>query len=253
MKHAKYLSAISLLLAALLACSGTGLASAPTYEGPGWATAEDAVTAYLEAMQRGDLSAMVSAFAIETYVDNYDFAAQLKRLSAYSFVSIIKVPNTNELFRSINIEARQGEAVMAVLLQMLTLHMPDRDFMSMLAFKTDTIDADVGAFVEEFAENTGSLSLETLTFGRFIPPESLSDVYESEMNQANIDRQKAIYGADEQKSVVAVFSVGSTLCALCCDAVRYGEKWYLLSMGGNIGNILGLRYSSGGITAADIF
>ena len=26
---------------------------------------------------------------------------------------------------------------------------------------------------------------------------------------------------------------------MCCDAVRYADKWYMLSLGGNICNLLG--------------
>ena len=41
-------------------------------EGSGFASPEDAVTAYLEAMKAGDLSGMLSTFAIETYIQNVD-------------------------------------------------------------------------------------------------------------------------------------------------------------------------------------
>lgn len=57
--------------------------SAHAFEGSGFDSPEEAVTAYLEAMQEGDVQGMLSTFAIETYVDNVDAQTYLTRMGAF--------------------------------------------------------------------------------------------------------------------------------------------------------------------------
>ena len=44
-------------------------ASAATYEGPGSASPEEAVSMYMDGLAGADVDAMVSSFAVETFVD----------------------------------------------------------------------------------------------------------------------------------------------------------------------------------------
>ena len=67
--------------------------TAATQESAGYATPEDAVSAYIEALQQADLQAMASAFAIETYTANYDFTGYLELIRAYSPTAPIKLPS----------------------------------------------------------------------------------------------------------------------------------------------------------------
>ena len=53
-------------------------------EGPGYDSPEEAVTAYLEAMKKGDARGMLSTFAIETYVAEMDAQAYLERMWAFT-------------------------------------------------------------------------------------------------------------------------------------------------------------------------
>ena len=60
-----------------------GDAAREPLEGPGFGSAEEAVTAYLEAMKNGDLEGMLATFAIETYVAEMDAQADLERMGVF--------------------------------------------------------------------------------------------------------------------------------------------------------------------------
>lgn len=53
-------------------------------EGAGFDSPYDAVQSYIDALNAGDVSAMLSTFAIETYVDNMDAAEAIDRIILFS-------------------------------------------------------------------------------------------------------------------------------------------------------------------------
>ena len=59
-------------------------------------------------------------------------------------------------------------------------------------------------------------------------------------------RQMAVVGEVDITSVVAKFYSNGKPVVLTANAVKYDDRWYLCTMGGNIGNIMGLfPYLSG--------
>lgn len=239
--------ALCMLLAVAFLLSGPCGALAATYEGEGFASPEDAVQAYLTGIQNEDLSQMLSAFAIESFVEHYDLKAMLEQIRAYTYSMAIKLPNTNEIFESINVEARKGEIVQAIQFQLMSFHMPELDITQPVTFAGDDSAEAIATFLEAFEANTRTLTIKGLQFDAFIAPETLNELYLSEQNQKNLAKRAPVYGADEIKSVVASLTVEGKPYVLCCDAIRYGDAWYLLSLGGNISQLLGLSMFSGGL------
>ena len=84
-----------LLLAPALACAeelavpSLSQSTAIKLEGSGFHTPEEAVLAYLEGLNRGDATEMLSTFAIESYVDNMDAENYLSRARSYGGFSLI--------------------------------------------------------------------------------------------------------------------------------------------------------------------
>lgn len=225
-------------------------ASAP-YEGQGYGSPEDAVRAYLEGMQNGDLSQMLAAFAIESYAARYDFQGQLEWTKVYLPSVPGTLPNASPLFQAINVETRKAEVVRDVMYQLLAFNMPDTvDSAAPVVFAGDDAAAQVAQFVQHMEEATHNLALASLQITGFVPPESLHDMYTDPKNRENVDRKRQIIGADEIRSVAMQFTAEGRSCILCCDVARYGEAWYLISFGGNIGNLLGIPATHGGIMLA---
>ena len=214
------------------------------YEGPGWDTPEEAVLVYMEGLKTLDLDKMLSAFAIETYVDYFDLQARIEWLQAYMFSYEVRLPSSNKLFAALNIESRKTSIVNSIFFQVATILFPDFEFLI-----TNAVQDYEGGSDEIFSMlNTPNLVLiETLEIGEFIPPFSLSDVYLSERNQTNIQRIQATLGGSELKSLVLRFYTEDKNYLLCCDVVRYGEKWFMSSFPGNIGNLYLVSAAEGGL------
>ena len=68
-------------------------------EGKGFASAEEAVAAYLQAMKENDVAGMLSTFAIETYVDNLDARAYLARNGSFGSSSQAALAATDPYMR----------------------------------------------------------------------------------------------------------------------------------------------------------
>ena len=71
--------AVAVLLAAgVLQFRSGAEPTAVKVEGPGYTSAEEAARAYAEALKAGDLNAMLSTFAVESYVEHFDMAAYIE-------------------------------------------------------------------------------------------------------------------------------------------------------------------------------
>lgn len=225
------------------------LAEATPYEGPGWETPEAAVEMYLEGLREQDIAKMISAYAVETYVDHFDLQALLTRIGAYTTGMSPRLPNANPLLRDINVEARKNEIMQSIVLQLSAICTPEWDFLTPTTFDRDHIDEETAAFVEALGDAYNAVDYGALKILYFVPPESISEHYASEKNQENLRANGAPYGADEVRSVIGVFTLGDMVCALCCDTMRYGEDWFLFRANGNIGALIGLTSASGGAVA----
>ena len=99
---------------------------------------------------------------------------------------------------------------------------------------------------DEFFKKFDASRLEKLTAMsdiHFLSPDSVTENrYSSEKMQENIERQRDMYGADELSDCVAVAAVGDETLFFAPTAARYGDKWYLITPGGFVANILGIDY-----------
>lgn len=240
------------ILALSLLSTTVSHADAYTYEGPGWATPEEAVEAYLEGIKEQDLSKMIGAYAVETLVDHFDLQAQVTRLGMYSLSLVPSLPSASGLVRDLNVQSRVSEITRTTIYQMHALCLPGQDFTQPVTFGSEGREERIEVFVSDMDSAFSSVDFSTLQILRFIAPEDISELYMSERNQENIQSQIAPYGADEGRSVVVSFTVDGKVGALCCDAVRYGDLWYMLRGGGNIGAMIGLAAHNGGLIAMDL-
>ena len=78
-----------------------------TYEGSGWNTPEDAVLHYLDGLKEQDLDKMISAYAVESYIDHFDPQAYLERYYQFYPCMTPHIPNTDGFTRGIK-EVRTG-------------------------------------------------------------------------------------------------------------------------------------------------
>lgn len=254
----------ALALVLCLAWGSAAFAAMPTYEGPGFATPEEAVETYLEGLKAGDLSMMLSAYAIEKYVANYDFEGMIQWLQVFLPNQQAIFPGSGPLYEALNVETRKAEVVASIVYQQLAFVLPEFAPGQPTAFSGDDREGKVADFIQKFRNRTQAPSLQSLAFEQFMEPALLSNMYLAEKNQEMLAKKAALCGADEMRSLVAAFSVelgdvmealetdvapkdGRLQFMLCCDALRYGDRWYMGFVPGNIGNLLGVTVLTGGI------
>ena len=228
-----------------------GDAAREPLEGPGFGSAEEAVTAYLEAMKNSDVEGMLATFAIETYVAEMDAQADLERMGVFQPSYGMRLPLGGDYQRQVAVAVRYGQLAESLASQWMLYSWPE----GYEAFGDESIafqeDGDAEAFLTELAENDAAARWQEMEVVGFVEPELMSTQYSD--GAESRARQAASYGCDEIVSVVAKLDIGGEEWYQCMDVARYGEKWYNLSLVGYIGHLMGLSLYSGGLVPAAAF
>ena len=217
-------------------------------EGPGFGSAEEAVTAYLEAMKNGDVEGMLATFAIETYVAEMDAQADLERMGVFQPSYGMRLPLGGDYQRQVAVAVRYGQLAESLASQWMLYSWPEGYAVFDGASVALNEDGDAEAFLAGLAEGDAAALWQEMEVVGFVEPERMSTQY-SDGSQSRA-RQAASYGCDEIVSVVAKLDIGGEEWYQCMDVARYGGKWYNLSFSGNIGLLLGLSVYSGGLAPA---
>lgn len=224
-------------------------AAGTSIEGAGYDTPEEAAKAYLEALKNQDLDAMLATFAVESYVDNYDFAAGIERLRSYNPNDLsVQYPNTCEFTKQMNIASRREGITRLISRQYLFFNVPE--VMKDGRIVTFDGDADMQDFISALEKDTENYIFEDLEITGTIPPEDLSDLYLNEKNQKNIDKRANVIGVDGEDvaNVVITFDADGKSWVFSPQLVRYDNKWYIEELTGNVAILIGLPVFSGGIS-----
>ena len=242
----------------LTACGGSDI------EQSGFDSPEAAVVAYLEGLQGMDLDRMMSAFAIETFVDNFDLVAHLEWVKWYNFYGG-HIPNVNELARALNIERRRNQVSGSIRSQYTILTRMEQAELAynllMNHFQRHIPQGEANDFVRELSdfynaaelhrlEILGFFSNDDLMLHELLPFyfwELLELTEHLQLNQEIFERRIPGLGADELVSRVAVFQLNEMTILLFADVVNYDGRWYLLELGGSFAVSVGLPWESYGL------
>ena len=223
------------------------------FEGEGYESPEEAVAAYLQAKKSGDAAGMLATFAIETYVSEMDAQVELERYRAFYPTLGIQMPLGGEYQQQLAVAARYGQLADNLFYQWMLYSWPEgyEEFGGTTISLTE--DGAVEAFLAGLAENDAAARWQEMEIVEFVEPAELSDMYLNESNQQNIAKQVASYGCDELVSVAVKLDIGGEEWYQCMNVARYGEKWYNLSLSGNIGILLAMSsYAAGLAPAAEL-
>ena len=225
-----------------------GVSATGRMEGNGFESPEDALGAYIQGLKDNDIDAMIAVFAVETYAENYSLIKMVDRMRAYQ-PTIGYIPNVSDYSIRLNVEKRRSEIINAIRNNYLVLQgsrtVIGEDAYIPIMMKNEHESAS--DLVDSLFVTDDSSFLGTIEFdNEFYDPAKLSDHYSTENNRENMKRQMAVFGGEDITSVVAKFYSNGKPVVLTADAVKYDDRWYLCTMGGNIGNIMGLSsYLSG--------
>lgn len=219
-------------------------------EGEGYATPEDAVAVYVNGLVDNDIDEMLSAFAVETFVDNYSLEKTVEWRRAYWSTIWEYVPGVSNFAREINIENRRFEIINMIKSHYIVLTSTDKFIEGGLSTRyildneyengKDLIDSLY--HVDDLAYVSG------MHYNReFIAPERMTSSYLSEIVQKKLTERASQINADEIRAAVTVFYRGSETFVLAVDCVKYGEKWFVYTTQGVVGSLLGIDTSFFGL------
>ena len=229
-----------------------------TFEGAGYSTPEEAASAYIEAVKSMDVRRVWSTFAIESYVENFDFVSYLERFQAYTPNMQQLAPPSNEFSYSANILIRLYDASPPYSALWVLETIDGGGFVTFPDGYTEgngTIPD--GLSYRQFSRNLEDRTYETLqqiqsmeitdialpdSFSRYARKYGLEDIfmrYSSETNTSILEKNRRFLGADEIVDVIIFLRINNDEYVTMPSLVRYGDRWRVLSRSSNAGMLLG--------------
>lgn len=179
----------------------------------GFDTPEEALTAVIERLADGDGEGAAAAFVAGPLVEGYSFEARAERLRAVTFQSWL--PASSEGFDEINERVRRGEAAVELRSWVRTILAPERD-------PGQTVTLDDGVTAADLAEELSPDALSELSVLRVDPIDREGAAYAE-----NLERQLAVYGADEMQEMALFIDTAEGTAAGGATLVRYGDEWFV--------------------------
>ena len=143
-------------------------------EGLGFDSPEEAVTAYLEALKKGDVEGMLATFAIETYVAEMDAQADLERMGVFQPSYGMRLPLGGDYQRQVAVAVRYGQLAESLASQWMLYSWPD----GYAAFDGASValneDGDAEAFLAGLAEGDAAALWQEMEVVGFVEPERMS-------------------------------------------------------------------------------
>lgn len=209
---------------------------------------ELAVESYLDALATSDFDAALTAFAIEPYVERFDFRASLARVRTYSqFATPLPLPPTSPFNVAIDLEHRRATVGGQVLDQYFTLVNPNLDRFTTLNLADD---AAVLKFVTEFEATMSPAPLADLVRREFVAFDEIdADAAAIYLDDRTVEQDtvlRAIVGADESQELAIRSSVLDRNVFLLFRVVRYGEVWAIDTLGGLFSTLAAIPATAAG-------
>ena len=212
-------------------------------EGPGFDSPEDAILAYAMALQKGDLREILSTFAVETYVDNYDLEAYLENTGAYTVAVQQPIPSADAYTRELNRMARQYHITRNLTYMYMGLGQVE-NYVSPIPFNGDPYE-EPAQLVAALTNDNWMDTLAKLETGKVL---RLEDLFEkSEQMYNSLEGQRKYLHCEELVPLALEVTIDTQRYYLCVDAACYNGRWYNCNFFGSIGVYLGADALHGGL------
>ena len=229
-----------------------------TLEGDGFSSPEEAVMAYLDAMQKGDVNGMLSTFAIETMVDNYDIVSLVKATNGYSSSMTLPLRAEDEYTRSLLILRRQADISNALVRQYYYFNAYDESFYTgPVGFGEGHRYDTPEQFFDDLMSEAWMVTLGSISYENPLTEAELHIVVTSEYwdNIENINRtiesRKTYYGYDDIRPVAIKVYVRGVAYYFFMDVACFDGKWYNFEHGGMMGTFMTDSIAEGFVLAEE--
>lgn len=233
------LVALALLLTGLLPL---GASPAPArIEGPGFATPEEAIDAFLSALKQGDYAGMLSTFAVETRAEHLDLEARFS-YSDYSLLTgdftVGGLPAVSELSAALDREGFRSDTARSIYDLYLSLLLRDTPYLSReyVFFGGKNADPDEKAAL--LSALSGQVSFADLEPIRLWDCEELFHDRSLERFHKSLERTRAAAGAEEVRELSMELKLEGEAYVVFFTLARFDGRWYLLRMGNTLSGYL---------------
>ena len=230
MKKLPVVLLILLLALGLFVCANAeeNVPAATRLEGPGYDTPEEAVMAYIDAMNRGDVSGMLSTFAIESYVAYADPVLRLQYLGRYQMYNAWSTtPLKDEFVRSLAVINR-GNYIAGLFKQSYLAYALKEDYS---AFAKQDTAAARAELEEQFRASPLNNMAGHVEFVRWVSPAALTEgkIMKPGIGGDTIE-MLASAGGDDYTELVAELRINGLPACQAMQCVRYRDRWYNLDL-----------------------
>ncbi len=238
-----------LIVSAAFVDTASGQTDKPRLEGNGYDTPEEAVLAYLDAMNNADVHGMLATFAMESFAEHLDTDLYIQRMNSLFPTGVANATPIMDVY--------SAEIVLYARYSSLASNL-----MSQYTRYTDPLDgmtrAPMGqAEIDEHNQRYGQSAFHDLqghvAFVEWIDPALLTQGKAiNPTNRRNIVTQYGYVGADDLAELVARFRINGTDFLQCMTCAQYEGRWYNLLLHGNTASLLGLAMDTVGLFTLDM-
>lgn len=237
---------VLVLCLSLCACDMPILSQNSSVEGRGYNSPEEAFLAYTEALKAGNVSKILSTFAIETYVENYDLEAYLDNVGSFSMAQGVMESNT-PYAKEVNLITRQYQIIQQL-----------RNLYAVIALGGDSINQpivfngtpynDVDDFLDDYVmDDWMNILGEMQVDDDFQYLDDYLDGDALDRAEENLEMQCDFYGCSEIVPLALEIELDGEEYLMTINVARYDGKWYNLTPNGLISTLLGSSPNTAGL------
>ena len=220
-------------------------------EGKGFDTPEEAAEAYIKALNSGNMDELLSTYAIESYVDNFDTRAHIERFKcfqpAFPFNATYELSDGEDFDRDFRIKARQG-LIMYRYYQMVGLYTTEHD--SMVIALSD--EKEIDSFMKKIQKSDFLNKWKDMEFVEFLDPDDITNnAYNRDQNVEYREKVQDIFGCEELTDVCALVEVDGDEYAQFLQCGMYDGKWYIIDCNGLLASMIGVTSDKNGLVPKD--
>ena len=218
-------------------------------EGNGFDTPEEAVEAYIKALNNGDIDGMISTFAIESYVDNFDTKAHIERNGAFvpnmPFSCAYELSDGSDFDRDIRINVRRA-SIIYQLYRMIGQQIVHHN--SQVVGPLEGKDLD--DFMKKIEKSDFLNDWKEMELIEFVEPEDVCELFSSDKNQEHLEAQTKPYCCEEIAEVCALVELDGEEYYQFAQCGMYDGKWYIITPISYVASLEGLSVDYWGLAPA---
>lgn len=214
----------------------------PRLEGEGYDSPEEAVTAYAEYLKEGNLEGMLSTFAVESYVENFDMAMYIEMngiiLSPRAMAVTGTYPWNNDPGAALNLELRRQQVCDIIYAQYISQLLAGTEYESILDGMPKPLDApsdEAEQFIRILRRPPGfsNMKIGKALFGEDMLSESVLEQHSEILTRPNAAK------ADKLQDVCLELTIDGADYFLFFQTGRYHGKWYNMDSNSTLALLLG--------------